>query len=347
MSIWQNIDLLNDNYKELISKYFKDKPGKFKIENNTLLVDFDSWGLERFYIKDINLEINNYFYNIINDNFKKIYNIGITIQIGNWNVFKKMESYIKNFKNINVNFYFVLIEQMTTKKIIDYLKYTYEDSVILTGENKGMDIGLFLISMHYIRKKKYHHDYIIKLHTKTNDNFRNQTLNILIPSHDQIINNIKLLSNDKNGMFSGNAIYRYKDDKNPFHANYYHLRNLIRYLYNEDLNYDNLEFCAGTMFMFKLHFFNILNLENIEYLYNNLNDIDTLDYHWYSVFYKMNIDNKEAIYKDFTNSKGAKYPNNISLSIKTNKPGLRDSMVEHAMERLFGYICKKNGLNII
>ena len=343
--IWKDIILLSDEYKELIGNYFKNKSCKFKIENNILYVDVESWGIEKFYIKNKNIET--LFYKIHYENFIKIYNLAICIQIGNWNIFEKMEHYLNNFENININIYFSLINDVAIEKNIEYLKNKYKKSVILSGENRGMDIGLFFINLHYIRKNKYYHDYLFKIHTKTNDHFREHTLNNLMGSHDKIINNIKILSNNNNGMYSGNAIYRYKEHKDAFHSNYYHLKNLIEYFYNENIDNNNLEFCAGTMFIVKMSILNILNIKNIEYLYNNLNNIDTLDYYWYSIFYKISINNKDDIYRDYINNKKFKYPNNLSYNIKTNNPGLRDCMIEHAVERLFGYICKKNNLNIV
>lgn len=342
---WRDIKLLNNNYKKIINFYFNDSPGKFIIDKNFLIVNFDSWGIEKFYIN--NNEFTPKFYNILYEDFNKIYNIAISVQIGNWPTFMKMESYINNFNHINVNIYFVLINEMATEDNINYLKMKYKNIVILSGENRGMDIGLFFINLLYIRNKKYNHDYLYKIHTKTNDEFRNNTLNHLMGSHEKIINNVRLLSKDTIGMLSGNIIYKYNDYKDAFNSNYYHLENLISYLYNEKINNNNLEFSAGTMFIVKMKTFNILNIKNLEYLYNSLNNTETLDYYWYSIFYKININNKENIYTDYINNKHHKFPNNISYNLKTGKPGLRDCMIEHGIERLFGYICKKNNNTII
>ena len=41
------------------------------------------------------------YYDIIQDNLKNIYEIAILIQIGNWKVFQKMESYLNNFDKDN------------------------------------------------------------------------------------------------------------------------------------------------------------------------------------------------------------------------------------------------------
>jgi hypothetical protein len=350
MNIWKDIKFLNKTYKSIVNNYFLDKSGKFKIENNTLIIDFDNWGIEKFYfednINDYNVE-ENLFYNIIYNNFRIIHNIAITLQIGNWYVFKKMEHYLNNFKNINVNIYFVLINDIVNDEIIEYLKNNYKYSVIISAENRGMDIGLFLVNLHFMKKNNINHKYIFKIHTKTNDDFRNQTLNILMKDHNKIIENIKLLSSDDVGIYAGNFIHKYSNDRGVFESNYYHLKNLVNYLYNEELNTNNLEFVAGTMFIIKSKIFDILNIHIIEYLYKSLNNIETLDYYWYSVFYKININQKDKIENDYNRNIKTKYPNNMSYSIKTNRPGLRDCMIEHAMERLFGYICKKNNLNII
>jgi hypothetical protein len=165
-------------------------------------------------------------------------------------------------------------------------------------------------------------------------------------NENKIIENIKLLSKEKIGMISGNIIYSYKKSRDVFQANLYHLENLIKYLYDENIDFNNLDFSGGTMFIVKFKIFNILNIQKIEYLYNILNNEDSLDYYWYSVFYKLNINNKEKIYKDYVMNKGNRYPNNINFNLKTKKGGLRDCMIEHAMERLLGYICRKNNLEI-
>jgi hypothetical protein len=345
MDNYRDIIYLNDKNKKLISNYFGNMNGKFKIEDNLLYIEFDNWGKEIFFISE---EANTNFYIIHFDNIITKYNLAISIQIGNWHIFTMMEDYIRNFKNININYYFVLIRENATEENINYLKEKYYNNcAILSGENRGMDIGLFFISLHYIKYKQYNHDYLFKIHTKTNDAFRNETLNNLMGSENKIIENIKSLSKDKIGMISGNIIYSYNRSRDVFQSNLYHLENLVKYLYQENIDFNNLDFSGGTMFISKFKIYNILNLQKIEYLYNSLNNNQTLDYYWYSIFYKISINNKEKINKDYNLNKLNRHPNNISFNQKTGKSGLRDSMIEHAMERLLGYICKKNNLEII
>ena len=339
---WCSLDYIDDKNKLLINNYFKNITGKFKFENNTLIVNIDNWGIEKFYINNVNNE----FYKIIFNNFRKLHNLAISIQIGNWETFKKMEHYLNNFKNININIYIVITNNILNDNILSSLK-SYSNIAILVAENKGMDIGLFLVCLHYIKNNKFSHDYLYKIHTKTHDAFRNETLINLMGSHDKIINNIKLLSSPNVGMISGNVIYRYNENKDIFNSNYYHLDNLIKYLYNEGTNNHLLEFPAATFFIVKLKVFDILTVDKLEYLYSNLNTSNTLDIFWYSMFYNININNKIIIYKDYINNRTSRYPNNLNYQIKTGKQGLRDCMIEHAFERLFGYICKKKGYNIL
>jgi hypothetical protein len=101
------------------------------------------------------------------------------------------------------------------------------------------------------------------------------------------------------------------------------------------------------MFIIKMDSLEILDIKKLEHIYSILNNVDTIDYYWYSVFYKMNINNKEDMYKDYINNKEKKYSNNISYHLKTGKPGLRDCMIEHGIERLFGYVCKKMNYEIV
>jgi len=345
---WKELVYLPDNYKKIINIYFKNKTGKYIINNNVLEVNFDGWGIEYFYIDNENsYDKNNMYYKIKHFDFKKIYSIALLIQIGNWNVFKNMEDYIKNFKNININTYFFIIEEYATNENIYYLKNKYKNCVIASCENRGMDIGPFFLNLHYIKYNNYYHEYIFKIHTKSCDKFRNETLNKLMKDHNTIMNNIKLMCDNNAGIYAGNILYKYIDYKDAFLSNLYHTKKLIKYLYNEDIIYNNLEFVGGTMFIAKFNTFNILSIYKIIDIYKKLNNIDTLDYYWYSSFYNININDRKRIYFDYINNRNNRYPNNLAYTYKTNNAGLRDSMIEHAIERVLGYICKKEGLLLL
>jgi hypothetical protein len=342
-SKWKDLAYLDISHNNIVNKYFKNIKGKFNICDNILYVDIEDWGIEKFYIHKYNIKTKKNIYNLIVDKFKDIYNVAISIQIANWHVFLKIEEYLVNFKNINTNIYFVIINELVTEDNVNYISEKYENFTIIKAENRGMDIGLFLVNLYYIKFKKYSHDYLFKIHTKTNDNFRNETLYSLLGTPEIIIENIKKLSSTKNGMVSGNLIYRYNEYRDAFTRNMYYLEILVNELYGE-INCDKLEFSAGTMFIAKSTIFNIMSLNIIESIYNRLNNSNTLDYYWYSVFYNLDINDKKKIYKDYLDNN--RYPNNLAYCIGTGTLGLRDCMIEHSIERLLGYICKECNLNI-
>jgi hypothetical protein len=343
--IWKDLKDLEIKYKKIITHYFNDKNGKYYINNNILYINYENWGIEKFYIDKNSLP--DKLYKIIYKNFKNIYGIGITIQIGNWNTFLKMESYLNNFKNINTNIYFTIVKEFCTDSIISYLINKYDQIVIIECENKGMDIGLFLISLHYILTENINHECLFKIHTKTDDNFRNECLNNLLLSHQKILRNVKELSKKNIGMISGNNIFNYNDNKNHFNNNLYYLELLSKYLCFEDLNYDNLVFSGGTFFIVKpAILFKIFNIKNIEFIYDMLNNNSTLDYNWYAYFYNLNINDKRIILKHFNIDRN-RYLNNLNYQIRTGNTGIRDYMIEHALERFFGYIVKKYNMEII
>ena len=110
------------------------------------------------------------------------------------------------------------------------------------------------------------------------------------------------------------------------------------------MNEQYLEFCAGTMFLCKMNIYDSFTLDKIHIVYHQLNTVDTLDIHWYNQFYKVPY---ELVKSDYNNRKKKRHPNNLSYSSSTKKDGLRDCMIEHAMERLFGYMCKRGKFRII
>lgn len=346
---WINIEYLDIKYKKIVNKYFKNKPdlinSKFKIIDNTLKINIKNWGIEYFYIDDINK--NTKFYEISYENINNIYDLAICIQIGNWDIFRKMESYIHNLNKININYYFTIIDEYCTNKNINYLITNYKNSVILKNKNKGMDIGLFFSSLHYIKINNINHNFLIKIHTKTDDNTRNKILNNLLSSHNKIINNIKLLTNSKNGMIAGNTIYEYHSNPYIFMNNIYHLNDISNYLYNENIDNNKLKFVETTMFIIKQECLRVFTISNIEYIYYLLNDFHSIDYSWYAYHYNLDKNNKKGILLHYFENPNDRYLSNLNFQFKTNQSNLRDCMIEHGLERFFGYMCIKEGLEIV
>jgi len=353
LSIWNNFELLEKKYKNLFHTYFKNSTcDRYQKSNNYILFDINNWGIEKIYYS-FNSKYDN-LYNLIydsilDDNNTELTNIAICIQIGNWDTFLKMEKYLSNF-TYDTTFYFVIIKNILDNgTVIEYIKSKYPKCIIISAENKGMDIGLFLINYYYLLQTNRNHKYLFKIHTKTADNFRDHTLKLLMNNKNIIYKNISILNRPDAGIVAGNNIHNYHSRRDLYDSNMYHIRKSVNYIYNEEVNNNLLEFVEGTMFMFKMSTFSILDLNKIEKIYSKMNSLITLDINWYSIYYKLNINDIENIKKHYSLNMFSVYCNNIKLQHSTgySNLGIRDFMIEHAYERLFGYMCKKNNLKII
>lgn len=126
----------------------------------------------------------------------------ILFQIGNidiaLNILNKIYTTIINFNSL------LLLSIIETEKNNEYLIYDYFKSINFTNYyinyhiNKGMDIGPFLLQLKEIFKKKLHleYDILIKLHTKTDNIWRNELIEPIFNTDIIIQRNIFNLIND-------------------------------------------------------------------------------------------------------------------------------------------------------
>jgi hypothetical protein len=303
--------------------------------------------LEYFYYNNSqNIEINNYYKILYDNNNKNNQHFSVLIQIGNYSTFNKMEFYMKSFIELNTSIYYTIIEEECSDNNINKIKKLTPNCTILKTKNMGMDIGLFIINLMYFRDKNINPKYILKLHTKTDDRFRNNVLNNLCKNKETILKNLNLFNNNNNGMLTGTFIYNYHKNKSFYdnHMNYLHY--LSKYIYNKELKINILEFAVGTFFYSRFDLFSILDIINLKFLYNKLNNLTTLDINWYKIFYNLHKLSDEEIILHYR-THPTNYGNNLIMQHKTKCLGMRDFMIEHSLERFLGYICKYNNLNII
>ena len=331
LSIYYNLNEISFEYNNNICTITKNKYKEY------LYCDFGLISKKKF----------NY-YKIEYENIKKFFEFGVLIQIGKWETFSKMLHYIDIISNIECNYYITIVEEEANKDNIDLIKSKLKNSVILIVKNKGMDIGPFLANLLYLKINNIKPKYILKIHTKTDDRFREHVLNHLIGSESIILNNIlKLKSNDNLGMLTGTLIFNTLNNNSFFDNHIYYLDYLSKILLFENLERFKLEFAIGTFFYSKYEIFDIFNEVNIKFIYNKLNDESTLDTNWYSIFYNLNTNDTNKIEKHYKENSKKNYKNNLDFQKKTACSGMRDFMIEHALERFFGYLCKKNDLTMV
>ena len=257
----------------------------------------------------------------------------------------------KNICHIHC-FYLKFLESMFSKyisvinKTFDIIvTYTHSEENILKKykniitflnvDNYGMDIGPKFIIYEYLRVKNIQYNYIFYIHSKSNDNRRNE---YLMP----YINNLKRIHTQLNennySCYFHNILWNEFGNNNELYIN-----DILDYLEIKQKKYQ--EFIEGNYYI--LHKNIIDKLFSDKLLYNILNIKNSFDYNWVNLYYKIpNMTNiYDNIHYSFYKYKTNKlYGNNIF----TNKghEGLADAMIEHVFERLPLIMCKEYDVRV-
>ena len=139
-------------------------------------------------------------------------NIGLFIQIANFTVWNKIKFIINNFDQ-NIILMLHLNKDMLSNLEISNIKKEFPKAIFTIGENKGMDIYGFFLQIEYIIKNNIQLDYICKIHTKTDDKWRNNMISSLCGSKESIQNCLNKF-NDKIRMICPKNYLRLMDHYN-------------------------------------------------------------------------------------------------------------------------------------
>ena len=169
-------------------------------------------------------------------NFKSKFNkIAVIIHVGNINIFKEIVNDYPRFFNGSYDLYI----SCNNQEDYNTIKLMFPKATLFLFENKGMDIGPFLKIIKYIGN--YDYDYYIKLHTKSDKQWRDS---LIKPIYDY---NFKTSSNEVEMYGSKKQV---KKGMVPT-CNYDYLNDIIgrNYNYIFDCNQD-MYFIGGTIFAF-------------------------------------------------------------------------------------------------
>lgn len=112
-------------------------------------------------------------------------NIGLLIQIANFEVWNKLKFIVDNFDQ-NIILMLHINQDMLKNNEVDNIKNEFNNAIFTYGENKGMDIYGFFLQIEYLIKNNIQVDYICKIHTKTDDDWRNDMINPLCGTTENI-----------------------------------------------------------------------------------------------------------------------------------------------------------------
>ena len=290
--------------------------------------------------------------NNVSNTPKKI--LGIC-HIGSANTFIKMEKYIDNLLNITstyVNYSITLIAALIDtlpEDFVNYVKLKYPQIIFIDTPNAGFDIGSFFSILKYCKENNLDFDYVIKVHTKTIDEWRERMLDTIAGSINYIHNILKTFENQKIGLICDGTMECINNGSQT-NNNYMHLKYLIE-KYNINISPNaNVRFAAGTMFWIRYCILKkIFRGHDFNNILEEFNSLDTFDWNWYkcangdiiAAHEIIGMKNKEISYKHYLQYG---VPNNLSpnlfhaIKYNTRSEKLRDAMIEHAYERFFSYM---------
>jgi hypothetical protein len=250
----------NYNYDHDINIYMKDfDPTEYaaihsdiKNYNNTdSIYHFKNHGFIENRIYKLNMLLENipFFLKkyIIKNNLSPIFNflpefdlknkkVALIIHIANYKTFLKIYyKYKYFFKRNDIIIFITIIEKSHKNKIENLIK----NAKIYIVENKGMDIGGFLYVLKKILNNKKYKDikFIYKIHTKTNDEWRNKMIESLFLNYNKIENYCNIFNKP---LIFASENYCYKNKcVNRNYINHFFKRNSILedILKNSFLNY--------------------------------------------------------------------------------------------------------------
>lgn len=187
------------------------------------------------------------------------YDLGVLIQVGNYKIWNKMKFIVSHFRDFSSLFLININQDLISENEIKEIKNEFQNAIFTLSENKGMDIFGFFTQIKYIIKNKISLKYICKLHTKTDDNWRNNLLNSLCGSKLIIKNNIKLFKNNKDiGLLCPKKYLILMD-----HFNTPIIVNIFNYLKIENKYIDEIDFTKKDKEVFDSLFY-------ITYPYNKI-----------------------------------------------------------------------------
>lgn len=279
--------------------------------------------------------------------------------IGSYHVFEKMKPYIDNlisshYDDYNLTIYFNIVETIS-KDHMNEIKKMYPEEHFILSENYGFDIGSFFHILEIIKQRKEKYDYVVKIHTKTNNEKRENLLQPILGNIQTIRKIIQQMKDNDNIGIIASKKARCIDTHTDFVRNQSYLQQLVSWYFNEKTRITKQVYVTGTMFWIRFDILEQLFMKvNIYNIINSFNNIHSFDWNWYYYSnnkFLMNVNLQEkALYEHYMEKgKNMNLSGNIFHAIKngTRSFHLRDGMIEHAYERFFCYASHRLGLQIM
>ena len=270
------------------------------------------------------------------------FKIAIMIHIFNINMFPFFIAYLNDLSQLysdnNFDIYINIVGENSPyfgdleQAIKNHMKTIINPNVYyFVNENRGGDIGGFLLLSKYIIDLNIDYKYVIFVHSKTSLQWRKELCRTVF--------NIRFETLPKTpdvGLI-GAKKWLHRFDPTTQQEEYrrfkYHLVDLCN-IYELNCG-QSWQFIAGTMFLAHIDIIKYIVSHNISEVYSKLNKPDSIDINWLKIV-------TDELKKD---PKGA--GNDLQYRLKYGKPLHPDYMIEHTFERIIGLICKNLQLKIV
>ena len=209
--------------------------------------------------------------------------------------------------------------------------------IFMVSKNKGVDIGGFFQFLQVLKldEDNFNFDYLIKIHTKGDKQWRQHLAKILNRSYsNEDLKDIDLV---------GSMVFKYPCYNFEKETNSYHLENICKTYLGMSCK-SEFRYVPGTIFLCSKQLIEKLLKINLRSAYENLNDNNTTDINWKNIMNNPIIFNHHVKVNkiDADSCKYINLGNNFAL-LNVNKIGVRDGMVEHAWERIIGVLAETLG----
>lgn len=273
------------------------------------------------------------------------YRIAILIHIYDTKMFPFFTNYLNNLNNLynkdNFDIYINVVEEGSPHKdgdlreaVINYMKkINNPNAYYFLSENRGGDIGGFMLLCKHIVNLDIDYKYVIFVHSKTRFQWRKElcqsVFNIkfenLHTMHNMGIIGSKKWLHNFNPLIQLDEYRRFK----------YHLVDLVDiYELGEEVE-KPWQFIAGTMFLADMQIIKYIVTHKFDEVYYKLNRLDSIDINWLTIV-------TDELKKE---PRGA--GNDLQYRVKYGKPLHPDYMIEHTFERIIGLICSHLKLNVV
>ena len=270
-----------------------------------------------------------------------------------------MTKYIDNlisaqYEEYNLTIYFNVIDSIQ-KTQLSQLRKKYPNVYFVLSENYGFDIGSFFHILQIVKERNESYDYVLKLHTKTDNEKRDGLLEPILGSNQIIRKIINELNEHKDVGILASKTARCIDAHVDFVRNQQYLQQLLFWHFQEKTNVSKQPYVSGTMFWMRFSIINELFMKiNITNINNSLNHTHSFDWNWYyysnNKYLKNESLHKDRLFEHYQrHGKPLGLSGNLYHAIKysTNSFQLRDGMIEHAYERFFCYGSHRLGYKLM